>query len=501
MDVIFEEQVKSYLGETPFEPVYQEEVAEVNLPESMPPIGQLVDCSGELCLYSKYIISGSIGVSGAVKASILYRAEETGELQKLEKVLPFQMKKEISGLESEHFVAFRGWIKRLDAKQLGAGKLLIRCNLGVSFTAYFPMKLSVHQPQAQPSTLQLLQNTYDLMLPLYCGEREFRISEEAVLPETAADIAEVLTYRMAYRITESKAVGDKAVFKGNLLLHLLYRAASGTLHAFDTELPFSQYIELDGEAEDSEVQLSVQTLSSDVETDGAESKRLLVSVSALGQAVVYAKQSVTLYEDAYVTQGTLKADWQELNVRARLDSQTISGTGELTVPATAEKVLDAAVYADYPLLRRDADRMKVIVPVTAHVIYSEKDGAVQGKEIKGELTYESAVAHSAICTVGSVLIDQPICLASFDTITVRVAVQLGVDCCMGSSMKSICSAQLEPPEQKQADRPSLIARRVGTESVWELAKAYGSTVSAICEANGLSNGTAREGAMLLIPMM
>ena len=57
-------------------------------------------------------------------------------------------------------------------------------------------------------------------------------------------------------------------------------------------------------------------------------------------------------------------------------------------------------------------------------------------------------------------------------------------------------------EERKPDpgRPSLILRRAGEDSLWEIAKASNSTVSSIREANGLQNEPA-PGQMLLIPVL
>ena len=61
---------------------------------------------------------------------------------------------------------------------------------------------------------------------------------------------------------------------------------------------------------------------------------------------------------------------------------------------------------------------------------------------------------------------------------------------------------LELMQSKQPDpgRPSLILRRAGENSLWELAKASGSTMDAIRRANNLSGEPARD-QMLLIPVI
>lgn len=501
MEVNFHEQMMNYLGENTLEPIYQEEVSEIMIPDSMPQVGEIVSCSGYICVQTKDADSSAVSVGGMIKACVLYQPADKGNLQKIEKEIAFTVKKEISELDPEHCVFYQGWVRRIDAKILGNSKLLIRANIGSIFTVYFPASFAVYTPLDKPKSLQLLKRSYELMLPSLCGEKEFQINEEAMLPQSATGINEILQSSAVFKVEETKAVGDKAVFKGKILLHFLYTSATGSLHVFDTELPFSQYAELNGESEDGDVRISILKLKFEAETDGQEeSKRLFIGISALAQAVVYEKQYIDLFEDAYVTRGSLKAQWQDIKVQAKLDSQNISNGGEVSVPATTEKVIDATVYTDAPMLRRDADKLKVIMPVTANVIYLDTDGVIKGKESKGEIIYDNLLAQNASCVVTGAIYEQPVCLASYDTITVRMNVHVTLDSYMGSHLHTIKSADIEPAEKKPKNRPSLIARKVGSEAVWDIAKNYGSTVEAICEANGLTAGVVQEGTILLIPM-
>jgi hypothetical protein len=52
---------------------------------------------------------------------------------------------------------------------------------------------------------------------------------------------------------------------------------------------------------------------------------------------------------------------------------------------------------------------------------------------------------------------------------------------------------------KDVLRPSIILRRVGNHTLWELAKQYGTTVDAIASANQLQDPP-EEQQMLLIPI-
>jgi hypothetical protein len=70
----------------------------------------------------------------------------------------------------------------------------------------------------------------------------------------------------------------------------------------------------------------------------------------------------------------------------------------------------------------------------------------------------------------------------------------------GQEMQAVCALELGEEEKPDPDRASLILRRAGRNSLWELAKKYGSTVESILRANRLSGEPDPE-KMLLIPVL
>jgi hypothetical protein len=71
---------------------------------------------------------------------------------------------------------------------------------------------------------------------------------------------------------------------------------------------------------------------------------------------------------------------------------------------------------------------------------------------------------------------------------------------MDQGLTVVAGLDLGEVVKPDPDRPSMILRRTGTDCLWDIAKAYGSTVEAIRTANRL-DGDPREGQMLLIPVI
>ena len=59
---------------------------------------------------------------------------------------------------------------------------------------------------------------------------------------------------------------------------------------------------------------------------------------------------------------------------------------------------------------------------------------------------------------------------------------------------------LELGEETKTERPNLILRKAGEDTLWELAKKCGSTVEAITKANGLEDQPEKD-RILLIPVV
>ena len=71
MDIDFRERPIEYLQEQAVEVLYQEETAELIVPDSSPDVRAVVDSSAVCCLRDQEVQAGSLAVSGAFQGMIL----------------------------------------------------------------------------------------------------------------------------------------------------------------------------------------------------------------------------------------------------------------------------------------------------------------------------------------------------------------------------------------------------------------------------------------------
>ena len=491
MELTFREQTVSYLSETVYDPSLQELTAELIVPESLPEVGRIVDCCGTVLVQSRSADSGGLSVCGGVHANLLYVPASGEGVETIDAYLPFTVTK-AAQTEPDSVLFYWGWLKSVDGRCINSRKLLLRANLGSELTLLSPQTLHIAQLAEQPRSMECLTNTYRYLLPLCAAERDIRLTDEVPLPEQLPAMERILKWSVVCEVTESRLLGSKAVFKGNLLLRCLYLTPEGVPTVFQTALPYSQYAELDREAEQGMLSIQPILRHAEIDTDGqAESRRLLVDITATAQILMRGDAELTLTQDAYVPGGRLDAEWQSFNPAPLLDVQTVKKTATLTLPPEAETVLDWSVCTDAPTVQTQEGGCKFSAPVSVNLLYYDREHTLQGKQLRAELTGSAAGAGrpqlSAIPGMETAV--------QGSQLLIPAAAELRY--VQREPVKTLCGGTVTLLAQK--DRPSLIVTRCGGP-VWEIAKQKGSTVRAIEAANSLSSDTVEPGTLLLIPL-
>ena len=134
------------------------------------------------------------------------------------------------------------------------------------------------------------------------------------------------------------------------------------------------------------------------------------------------------------------------------------------------------------------------------VLYQATDGTIQAAISRWEDRLTLTADSSCLLTADILPVPEPQILMGGGDMKVRteLPLQLRVTAARGLHMVT----GLEQGETKEPDenRPSLILRRAGSDGLWEIAKASGSTVGAIRAANHLAEEPV-PGQMLLIPIL
>lgn len=471
---------------------------EIRLPDGMPDIGHILCAWGQTVLRGKEWHRDSVSFSAGMMVWVLYAPEDGSTEQCIEGWIPFQMSWDLPENCPEGTIRLRCHPRFVDARSVSARKIMVRAGAAALAEAFVPMEMELSVPGEMPEHVQLLRSRWPIRMPKEAGEKTFTLDEDLEVPMSAPKPEKVICFRLDPRLSEKRVLGNKLVFRGNGNLHVLYRSTEGQLHGWDFELPFSQFAELDGEY-GSDAQGDLMLSPTGLELELGEEGRMRFKGGLTGQYLVTDKQMLELTEDAYSPGWELERQQQMLEVPAVLETRRENIYGEQTIPGDANVIADMTFLTDFPRQRSTETGVELELPGTFQTLYYGADGMLHAGTARWEGRQTVAAGEDTRLLAQPMAAERMQAAPGAGQITVSADVPMEITAVTRQRIPMVTGLTLGQPRRKDPNRPSLILRRAGEQRLWDMAKASGSTVEAILQANGLQEEPASD-RMLLIPI-
>lgn len=498
MELQFQKTEISCLRQLADQVLNQEQTVEVRLDDTMPEIGRVLGAWGQVVLRGKEWRSNNVQVTGGVMAWVLYVPEDGGPCRSVEAWLPFQWKADIPPLQRDGTVIANALLRSVDARSLSAKKLMVRANVSLHLQIMMPDQVQMYKSEEVPEDVQLRKQTLPVQIPTEAGEKPFVIDEVLPLPEGSEPMEKIMYMRLQPALMDRKVMADKVVFRGAGILHMLYLGTDGKLYTCDLEMPFAQYGELTGQyGEDAQTRIRLAVTSLEV-TPNQEGK-LQINAGLTGQYVIYDRPCLEIICDAYSTQRNAEPKFEQVQLPVILDmfSQTVPCQAQLQ--ADAMQVVDTVILPEHPGKLRTDDGMCLEIAGQVQMLYYTKDGSLD--VTSGSWSGQSVCLAAQDCGLESAVTVSGNAGSAVegDTLATRADILLDTVCLAAQGLRTMGALELSDGETDGEEKPSLILRRAGQESLWDMAKATGSTVAAIKAANDLTEEPTAD-CMLIIPV-
>lgn len=498
MELPFEKKVCRYYRQKRYDLVNVEQTQEVKLPESMPDIGRIIASWGQVVLRGKDWKSNGAGINGGVMVWVLYAPEDDGPIQRFESWIPWKTNVDFQDSGEDGTIRLECVLRSVDARNVSGRKMILRAGIGVMVQILSPETAEIYEPGEMPEDVERLERTYPLIMTRESGEKTFLLDEDLNLPAGMPPVEEMVYFHMETELLDQKVMGSKAVFRGVGNLHLLYMDENRKFCSQDFELPFAQYVELDGEyAEDAEMSdlLCLTSLEVEPQPEGT----IHVKCGIVNQYVINAATVVQVLEDAYSPCRDVELEYEplELPVWAQqiLEEQTCSA--ELDTPNGA--VVDVGVLPDAVSVIRQPGMDTVSGGCNFQALIQNDDGTLVGKNVKSEVSRDWKTSCNTICF--SWVKGTATCRKMGENWRFETQIALDLQSLCNQSVNMVHSVNLGEEHQPDPERPSVIVRaKNADQSLWDLAKDCGSTVGAIRKMNRLE-ADPEENQLLLIPVI
>lgn len=480
----------------------QEETQEAIVPDACPDILRIVEVCAQAFPARSEAGEGQATVVGMIRANVLYLPETGTMLQTMPLRLPFSVRLDIPGLSSDGILEMSARITRADARLLNPRKILLRCDLLVEVTALhrreYAVSSGVHYPERGHICQRQERMEYERLSA--APRRIFPISEEVRLAGSQPPV--LLSARGSVCCTESRVIGSKLIFKGKTEVELLLQTPDGETERRVESFPFSQILDAKGAEEGGNCQVRLELSEFSCVQPLDDPFHLMVEGEILAMGQVRETQEMDILLDLYSTTHEMELERREVHLCGPCQRTVIPQTLRdlLETEDVVRGVCDSRFIPGLVLSAREQDAFVLTTHGRISVLYLDEERQPRLMEKDVELT------GRLNCLPGTELIQVTVVPGELylspcaGGIEVRVGVEFIALTACPLSVDSISKATLGELRSTEGVRPSVILRLPEHgESLWDLAKACGTTREEIVQANELTNDEIPQGKMLLIP--
>ena len=498
MQLAFQKQAFRYLG-TGLQEIRNTEVTqEQRLPDGMPDIGRVLGTWGQVILRSKEWQGSQARATGGVMTWTLYAPEDGTEPRSVESWLPFDLKWETAPVDREGPVLVLPLLRFADSRSISSRKIIVRAGVGALAHGFYPEQAEIGIPGELPDDVEILKNTYPLWLHVEAGEKTFLLDEELQV-EADQPPEKMLSCTIYPQIQEKRVLSDKLALKGNVKIHLVCREPEGKVLSRILELPFSQLVQLD-ESHGTDAQAHIHMAVTSLEADMPEPGRLRIKSGLTAQYRISDQKILELVQDAYSPRRQVETEMAELELPVILEERQDAVSVEQPVPGQFGVLGDGIYLPDFPRQRRNGSSLALELSGLFQSLMYGEDGVLQPVNARWEGNL-SIPADENTRLIPSVHSDGSVDAAQTgEGMLLKSQMNLDLQSSVQQKIPMVMSLEVGQQEVQDDARPSLILTMGSGESLWEIAKRCGSTVSAICAANGLEGEPLQE-RMLLIPVI
>ena len=482
--------------------VFREETLETIVPDANPDILRLIDTQGKVFLKSKEAMDGRVTLTGTARLTALYQPEGGTGPCRLEVGIPFSVSAEEHRLTPGCLVTAVARVAGADTRTINPRKVLTRVEVAVSVKAFSAettvLCTGVH---AEDGTAEEWKEVHRPCCVSAVQEKQVTFEDDLSIPAGRPAAEALICDRVELACHEAKLIGNKLIFKGDAVARLLYRPVGGGMDAADFTLPFSQVTEVIGVGENgqSTIEISLSGAEFSLREDG---RTVSAALSVLAQVVVREEREVELLADTYSVCRPVKADRVPYTYRRRREA----GIGRQMVRQLIEtglsvqSVVDTYCLVGQTAQKREGNQMNLSADVILTVVCVTEEGDFCAVSRRVEAVCPVEVPEEWRCSF-ECRCGEAVAMPTTEGIEVRFPMEFPYFCEQEERGMVVREVTIEEDGGDSGkEKPSIVLRMIQPgESLWEVAKRYGTTTEEIIRANELEGRQPGDGTLLLIP--
>ena len=484
--------------------------SDISLPDYCPDIMRILKCTVQTNITNSKIIGDRATADGIAKINIIY-SDEKNQIFSYCTDYPFSKYAELSSTFDSASLVCCGKTEYVNCRAVSKRRLDIHGVISVRFKV-FGTSCSSIVTSAAGDGIQLKRKNVEISNTVASTSKNFQLSQVESIENSMPGIGKILNYSTAPIINETKIIKGKLLIKGELAIRVIYCSDtdSNTTAVLSCSIPFNEIVESSKFSDTctAETKLMIANLLVEPKTDNeGEYRYMNINAELCACITAFESDSVNIITDAYSTQTEIDTKYNLLELKQNVlnFSDTTSCKQKIDISSlNPQKIYASTVSVVDSKCTFIEGKIIISGKATINLIVIDKDGIPVSCEREAEFSYSHSMDgenRNYSCSP-QIELGGNSCTLNGDG-NAEFKAELYISACIYSTIKEKALDSLSVSEscsKKEHKSALTVYFCSGSESLWDIARHYNTTVEEIMEENELSVDYLENKTMLMIPI-
>lgn len=471
------------------------------VPDSKPDILNTINTSGNVSIYKKEIMEGKVRIDGNILTHIMYFADVgssdsnnhmasnmSDNVRGLNTSLDFSETINIPEIAIGMKVDIIPIIKYIDCKVLNGRKIAIKVTMEIEIKVYERESIDIVK-ELQNEEIQVLEQNMKINSLVGEGTTKAFVKENIPIP-SEDNLAEILYVRIGLVDKDIKISYNKILAKSDVEIKMAYLTEDGRICRNQSRMPLVGFIDMPNIKEENICETSYMIKNIIIKPNAVEEHSVYIEIEVEISCMAYEEKEIRMIQDMYCPGRKMNFSQKMVNtITDKSCNKKICNIREkLNIPEVAKGTI-VEVGVNPIINRQNKTNGKITYEGEVELNFIFTDNSTVGINTKKvNIPFE----HTVDKVQDNCKIDTNIEVNSQEFLTQADVVNANIDLNFETnSYRNLAIPvinEISTEEEENLEDYSVIIYVVKSgDTLWKIAKRFGSTVDDIVRVNGIEN--------------
>lgn len=475
------------------------------VPDSKPDILNTICTSGVVCIYKKEVQDDKIRIDGNINTYIMYMADDTNDrVRGLSTSLDFSENVQVANSKEGMTCKLEANLKSIEAKVINGRKVGIKAVIEVEIKLYSNEDVQIINSLQDADNVKMLKE--DLMVNSLVGTGDTKIyAKDTIKIDSADNLAEILKAQVCICDKDIKVSYNKILTKSEAEIKIMYLTEDNRINTITARVPVVGFIDIPNVTEDNICDVDYEIKNMVLKPNSIEEHSIYVEIEIGVMASVYEERQINLIQDLYSPSENMEFNKKKITVltNKRTTRETMQIREKVQLEGMDNRsIIDVDVQ---PIIEKETKTKNRIVyegELELRFILSNSDLQVDTRTAKIPFDYAISDLEDGENVNSNMAIEvanQDFVVQDGGMVTANLDMLVNTDSYRNTNMSII--DEIQTNGEREAEDYSILMYIVKKDdTLWKIAKRFGSTIDDIVRTNGIEDENRIDvGQKLFIP--